>query len=108
MGALGGEGSCIRPERDLREGPRIACRGCACTSGHAPGPQMFVTGIVGVVLVLVAFLCLPAVVMVPLLIVFLARRSISISQIRAGLASTKAQIKLLSQTTKAPPGGPPT
>jgi hypothetical protein len=72
-----------------------------------PGPQMFVTGIVGVLLVLVGFLCLPAVVMVPLIIVFLARRSVSISQIRAGLASIEAQLKLLSQTTKAPPAGPP-
>jgi hypothetical protein len=39
--------------------------------------------------------------------VFLGRRSASISQIRAGLASIEAQLKLLSQTTKAAPGGPP-
>jgi hypothetical protein len=72
-----------------------------------PGPQMFVSGIVGVFLVLVGFLCLPAVVMIPLIIALLARRSASISQIRSGLASIETQLKLLNQTTKAPPAGPP-
>jgi len=69
------------------------------------GPQLLVSGIVGVLLVLVGFLCLPAVVMVPLIIMFLSRRSASISQIRAGLASIDAQLKLiLSQ--KTPSTGP--
>jgi hypothetical protein len=91
----------------LQKVPELPAGAVPAQMPTSPGPQMLVTGIVGVLLVLVGFLCLPAVVMVPLIIVFLARRSVSISQIRAGLASIEAQLKLLSQTTKAPPAGPP-
>jgi hypothetical protein len=66
------------------------------------GPQMSVSGVVGVLLVLVGFLCLPAVVMVPWIVMYLSRRSASISQIRAGLASIEAQLKLSARTAKPP------
>jgi hypothetical protein len=91
----------------LEKAPEPPAGAVAASIPTFPGPQMLVSGVVGVLLVFVGFLCLPAVVMVPLIIVFLARRSASISQIRAGLASIEAQLKLLSQTTKAPPAGPP-
>jgi hypothetical protein len=71
------------------------------------GPKMLVSEVAGMVLTLAGILCLPAVVMVPLIIVFLSRRSARMSQIRAGLTSIEAQLKLLTQTTKAPPTGPP-
>lgn len=71
------------------------------------GPQLFVSGVVGVVLVAVGFLCLPAVCIVPLFLWFAGRRSASMSRIRTSLASIEAQLKLLTQTTKTPPAGPP-
>jgi hypothetical protein len=91
----------------LEKVPELPAGAVAASIPTFPGPQMLVSGVVGVLLVFVGFLCLPAVVMVPLIIVFLARRSASISQIRTGLASIEAQLKLLSQTSKAPPAGPP-
>jgi hypothetical protein len=70
------------------------------------GPQMLVSGVIGTLLVVVGLLCLPAVVMVPLIIILLSRRSASMSQIRAGLASIEAQFKLLTHTGEAPAAGP--
>jgi hypothetical protein len=92
----------------LEKAPELPAGAVPASVPTFPGPQMFVTGIFGVLLVLVGLLCLPAVVMVPLIFVFLARRSVSIGQIRVGLASIEAQLKLSSQATKVPPPGPPT
>jgi len=71
------------------------------------GPQMLVSGVAGFLLVLVAFLCLPAVVMIPLLLLYLRRRFASMRQLRTSLAAIDAQLKLMAQTTQSPPIDPP-
>jgi hypothetical protein len=47
----------------------------------SPGPQMVVSGIGAFLLMLLGFLCLPAVVMLPWLLMFLGRRSALIGSI---------------------------
>jgi hypothetical protein len=73
----------------------------------SPGPQMVVSGIGAFLLMLLGFLCLPAVVMLPWLLMFLGRRSAGMGQVRTSLASIEAQLNLLSRTTGTAPTGPP-
>jgi hypothetical protein len=67
------------------------------------GPQMLVSGVGAFLLMLLGFLCLPAVVMLPWVLIFLARRSASMGRVRASLASIESQLNLLTQTTRTPP-----
>jgi hypothetical protein len=73
----------------------------------SPGPQMVVSGIGAFLLMLLGFLCLPAVVMLPWLLMFLGRRSAGMGQVRTSLASIEAQLNLLSRTTGTPPTDSP-
>jgi hypothetical protein len=66
------------------------------------GPQMWVSGVAGFLVVLVAFLCLPAIVIIPSLLLFLRRRFASMGQLRTNLASIATLLKLMSQTSQAP------
>ena len=58
-------------------------------------------------LMVLGFLCLPAVVMLPWLLMFLFRHSASMGQVRASLASIESPLNLLTQIGKSPPADPP-
>ena len=51
--------------------------------------------------------CLPAVAMLPWLLMFLGRRSASMGQVRTSLASIEAQLNLLSRSSGTPTSDPP-
>jgi hypothetical protein len=68
---------------------------------------ILVNGPVGILLLFVGFLCLPAVVMTPLFLIFLSGRTASMGQVRSSLASIEEQLKLLAQTTQMPPPDAP-
>lgn len=77
----------------------------AVRPGSAYGYPPSVPGVVAGTLILVAFLGLPPLGIVLLILMILARRAASMGQVRASLASIDAQLRML-MAQRTPPSSP--